>query len=124
MIDIIPPRCLGLVQVSILSAIAEWPDSAYGTKITSYVSKKIGRDLADAQIYVALARLEKYGLLKSRISEFSELPSRKVGRPRKYYDLTETGRRSLADARKYLSIEGEFCNADKQYDIIPGCAVA
>ena len=94
-------RTLGLVQVAILNHIETSPDRAYGSAITDDVSTAIGRDLADAQVYIALRRLQKQGLLCSQLSPSA--PSKGTrGRPRKYYSLTALGKRALEDAGAYI----------------------
>lgn len=93
-------RTLGLVQVAILNQIETSPDRAYGSAITDDVSTATGRHLADAQVYVALRRLEKQGLLCSQLSPSA--PSKGTrGRPRKYYSLSAKGKRALEDADAY-----------------------
>lgn len=93
-------RTLGLVQLAILSFIDRNPDQAYGSAITSAVSLSVGRELADAQVYVALSRMEGQGLVGSRVG--IPMPSKTSrGRPRKYYALTATGRRAMESAGAY-----------------------
>lgn len=95
-------RTLGLVQAAILTVVNRGPKNAYGSAITDEVSKLVGREFADAQIYMALQRLEGHGLLASRIDEIP-VPSRRTrGRPRKYYALTAKGRRALESVGRYV----------------------
>ncbi|WP_413661870.1 PadR family transcriptional regulator [Methylocystis iwaonis] len=101
-------RLPGLIQLAILRVIAMTPLNAYGTAITSEVSRNIGRDVADGQIYVALSRLEQQGFIQSRV-EMVQMPSeRSRGRPRKYYALTALGRRALECAGALTSTTGPF----------------
>ncbi len=100
-------RALGLVQVAILNVINHHPDRAYGSAITDQVSRVVGRELADAQIYVALRRLEEQGVIRSRVE--NSKPSKKSrGHPRKYYALTATGRRALESAGAYIHSTSPF----------------
>ena len=92
-------RALGLVQVAILRVIDRDPDRAYGAAITEQVASAVGRELADAQVYVALQRLEQHGLIGSQVVPMPSQRSR--GRPRKYYALTASGRRALESAGAY-----------------------
>jgi DNA-binding PadR family transcriptional regulator len=101
-------RALGLVQVAIMNVITSQPLRSYGTAIADQVSKLVGRDLTDAQVYVALHRLEEQGLISSRVDDVP-LPSKKSrGRPRKYYASTAKGRRALESAGAYTSSKGPF----------------
>mgnify|MGYP001815383002 CR=1 FL=1 len=94
-----------------MSAIETEPDAAYGTAITRKVSDMTGRDMADAQVYVALQRLEHQGLLKSVSEDALPKPSKRTrGRPRKFYELTATGKRALAAAGAYVNLDA----ADQQ----------
>jgi DNA-binding PadR family transcriptional regulator len=102
------PRTLGLVQVAIMNVITNQPLRSYGTAIADEVSKLVGRDLADAQIYIALGRLEEQGLISSRVHDVP-VPSKKSrGRPRKYYASTAKGRRALESAGAYTSSSSPF----------------
>lgn len=94
-------RTLGLIQLTILFIIDRHPDRAYGSAITAAVSEKVGRELADAQVYVALSRLEEHGLVDSRIGVIPKPSKSSRGRPRKYYSLTATGRRAMESAGAY-----------------------
>lgn len=97
-----PSRALGLIQVAILSVVSAQPNRAFGSAITDGVSRMIDRELANAQVYVALKRLEERGFVSSRI-ESGLMPSeRKRGRPKVYYALTAQGRRALENAGAYL----------------------
>jgi DNA-binding PadR family transcriptional regulator len=101
-------RALGLVQVAIMNVITNHPLRAYGIAIADQVSKLVGRDLPDAQVYVALRRLEEQGLICSRVDDVP-LPSKKSrGRPRKYYASTAKGRRALESAGAYTLSIGPF----------------
>ena len=94
-------RTLGLVQVAIMNVITNRPERAYGTAIADEVSRDVGRELADAQVYVALRKLEEHGLISSRVDEIP-MPSKKSrGRPRKYYASTAKGQRALESAGAY-----------------------
>jgi DNA-binding PadR family transcriptional regulator len=106
--DSLHTRTLGLVQVAIMNVITSKPDRAYGTAITDEVSRVVGRELADAQVYIALGRLEEHGLISSRVDEIP-MPSKKSrGRPRKYYASTAKGRRALESAGAYTLSRSPF----------------
>ncbi len=86
-------RTLGLVQMAIMSAIENAPAAAYGTAIAKRVSDMTGREVADAQVFVALRRLEMGGLVTDVPEVSQSKPSKRSrGRPRKFYELTATGK--------------------------------
>jgi DNA-binding PadR family transcriptional regulator len=108
-------RALGLVQVAILHVIDRNPERAYGSAITDEVSRGVGRELADGQVYVALRRLEEHGLIRSHV-EFSLPSKRSRGRPRKYYALTATGRRAMENAGAYTFSNSPFMQSTSRGD--------
>jgi DNA-binding PadR family transcriptional regulator len=74
--------------------------SASGTEIRAHIAKQTDTDLEAAKVYVALARLEHQGLVRS--SDEKERPAGRRGRPRRIYKLTASGLRALeAGARLY-----------------------
>ena len=91
---------LGLVQLGILRFIQRHDAEAYGGGIAEGISRLTGDDVSDAQIYVALRRLEVRGLITAADPTGEHNPPSKGrrGRPRKFYSLTESGRRALLDA--------------------------
>lgn len=99
-------RTLGIVQMAIMSAIEVDTKSAYGTAISQKVTDMTGREIADAQVYVALQRLEHQGLVKTLSDSPEPKPSKRTrGRPRKFYELTASGRRALAAAGAYVNLD-------------------
>lgn len=78
----------GVLDICLLALLREQP--VYGYELTERLAE---RDLlvAGGSSYPLLARLEKAGLVESE-SRRSE-----SGPPRKYYSLTDDGRRALAE---------------------------
>jgi DNA-binding PadR family transcriptional regulator len=107
-------RSLGLTQVAILSVITAMPTAAYGTAIADRVSVMVGREVADAQIYVALRRLEDRGLIVSRADAVTMPSQRKRGRPKIYYVLTSEGRRALENAGAYIPSTTPFVPSSEE----------
>ena len=91
-------RTLGLIQVAILSAITAEPSQAFGTAIAGRISQVVDREISDAQVYVALARLQDRGFVSSQIDNLTMPSQRTRGRPKIYYALTAKGRRALENA--------------------------
>ncbi len=78
---------------------------SYGYRILLDVKDLSGGtlDWSEALLYPVLHKLEKDGLIRSRWRTSEEK------RMRKYYFLTESGRRALEDEKKrWLSIHGAF----------------
>lgn len=91
------------MQIAILRAIQSDPARAYGAAITDVVSRATGHDLPDAQVYVALMRLEAQGFVAARIEETPVRSKRTRGRPRKFYAVTASGRDALESAGNYIA---------------------
>jgi PadR family transcriptional regulator PadR len=99
----------GSTKVLILNMLAEKP--TYGYQIAKELKRRSGGYFAfkEGTLYPALHQMEKDGLLRSEWQVVEKGPSRK------YYHLTEAGRKVLADStrewttfsRRLLSILGE-----------------
>jgi len=78
---------------------------SYGYRILQDVMELSGGtiDWSEALLYPVLHKLEKGGLIRSQWKTSGE------NRMRKYYSLTESGRRELEDEKeRWLSIHGAF----------------
>jgi PadR family transcriptional regulator PadR len=82
----------GTVELMLLAVIDEGP--SYGYEITQSVLNRSGGrfDVKEGSLYPALHRLERAKLLQSYWIEHE-------GRRRKYYKLTQAGRKALAARR-------------------------
>lgn len=80
---------LGAAQVKVLEAVAG--GVGYGFDIMDQTG------LASGSVYPALAKLEKTRLVRSRW-EGASVARREKRPPRRYYEVTATGRKALADA--------------------------
>jgi DNA-binding PadR family transcriptional regulator len=78
-----------------MQAIDQSPEAAYGNGIADQVSRMVRASVSDAQIYVALHRLEDRALIESWVDMTPGSSNRPRGRPRKYYRLTAVGRKIL-----------------------------
>ena len=86
---------LGEFEQAVLFSVLRLDAEAYGVAIRDVIEEQTGRTVSSGAIYTTLSRLEDRGLVSS--TSGSTAPG-KMGRPRKYYALTETGARSLMDA--------------------------
>lgn len=80
---------LGTAQLKVLEAIAA--GVGYGFDVMDHTG------LASGSVYPALARLEKSGLVRSRW-EAAGVARREKRPPRRYYEITASGREALAGA--------------------------
>ena len=101
-------RAPGLMQVAILNVIDRYPAKAYGSAITDEVSRLLGREIADGQVYVALRRLEEHGLIISHVDMIPSPSKKSRGHPRKYYALAAPGRRAMESAGAYTFSTSPF----------------
>ena len=83
----------GTVSLVLLAILSRSDDPMYGYEITKKIEKDTGQALSMGQgaLYPVLRSLEKSGLLKSRVEPSISGP------PRRYYDITESGRETLED---------------------------
>lgn len=90
---------LGELEHLILIAIVRLEDEAYGAAIIDAIESHTGREMSHAACYIALQRLEGKGLLSGSEAEVG--PDR-GGRPRRYFALTEEGRRRLQESSRAI----------------------
>jgi PadR family transcriptional regulator PadR len=88
----------GLVELCVMATLGE--QEAYGYQIVERLGGVAGLAITESTIYPLLARLERDALLRVRTA-----PS-PAGPPRRYYRLTDAGRRRLEDmARRWRQIQ-------------------
>ena len=81
-------RMLGEFEYIVLLAISRLGSEAFGARISDFLINQTKRDIALAQTYVSLGRLENKGLVVSRNSE--PKPER-GGRSRRIFELEDLG---------------------------------
>jgi PadR family transcriptional regulator, regulatory protein PadR len=91
---------LGNFELLVLLALIRLGDAAYGVPIAEMLTKSLGRDVAAASVYAALARLAQKDLVTSRMGEST--PER-GGRARRYFRITAAGIREVRAARSALT---------------------
>jgi PadR family transcriptional regulator PadR len=87
-------KSLGEFEQSILFALVQLEDDAYGASIGRTIERRTGRLVSAGAIYTALDRLEARGLVESRVGDPT---GKRGGRRRKHYELTAAGAMSLSD---------------------------
>jgi len=93
--EIAKPDTLGQFEQLVLTAVMTLRDGAYGVPIHSKVSEMAERRINVGSLYVTLDRLQKKGLLSSRLSDAKGEPRR---RPRRFYRLETSGLRALQES--------------------------
>jgi PadR family transcriptional regulator, regulatory protein PadR len=81
----------------LLACLRLGDDEAYAVAITDEISARTGRTLQRAAVYVTLQRLEKKGLVSTRLGE--PRPER-GGKARRLVHVERAGRAAVRDARQ------------------------
>lgn len=87
---------LGSFEQAVLLAIVRLGEEAYGRAILKEAQGRLDRDVAAGAVHATLERLERKGLVSSRLGTGTPVRS---GRSRRYYELTSGGARALNEAR-------------------------
>jgi PadR family transcriptional regulator PadR len=87
---------LGSFEQAVLLAIIRLADKAYGRAILREIETRLEREVAAGAVHATLERLEKKGLVSSRLGSGTPI---RAGRPRRYYRLESPGVSALNDAR-------------------------
>lgn len=93
------PDVLGGFEHRVLLAMMRLGSSAYSVPIVRELEALTGRSVSPAAVYVTLRRLEKRGLLTSRMIPAAEGES---GRARRVFEVTDEAVSILRDARRDL----------------------
>src|SRR5580765_6315056 len=91
---------LGSFEQAVLLAIVRLRDEAYGRAILKDVQARLERDVAAGAVHATLGRLERKGLLSSRLGAGTPI---RGGRARRFYRLEGLGERALNDARAAMN---------------------
>lgn len=104
-------KYLGEFEHVVLLALIRLNDGAYGAAIRQLLHDQIGRDVAIGALYSTLERMEKKGLVISRLGEAT---AERGGRPKRYFTVTATGQKALKRARNAM---------DKMWQGVSVCSV-
>lgn len=80
----------GVLELCVLARLCR--EDSYGYDVSDFISRKI--DISDGTIYPILRKLKSDGLVTTYLSEESGGP------PRKYYKLTDLGKKEYLLARQ------------------------
>ena len=94
-------QTLGDFEQRILFALIRLGDDAYGVTIREEIETRTGRAISAGALYTALSRLEKRGLVASRLGE--PTPER-GGKRKRLYTVQPAGERAVARAYESLRL--------------------
>jgi DNA-binding PadR family transcriptional regulator len=92
-------HALGEFEHHVLLAALRLGDNAYTTSILTELEMRTGREIAAAAVYIALRRLERSGIVRTRLRRAVERNER---RERRYVQVTPAGVRLARQARERL----------------------
>jgi len=72
---------------------------AYSVPLVLELEERTGREVAQPAVFIALRRLEKRGLLTSRLDDHAV---KETGRVRRYFKMTPLGMSRLRESRHAL----------------------
>ncbi len=94
-----PRATLGEFEHQVLLALLQLGGEAYSVPIVLELEERTGREIAQAAVFIVLQRLEKKGLLTSRLDDHAV---QETGRVRRYFKPTGEAMRRLKDSRRAL----------------------
>ncbi len=91
---------LGTLEQLLLLALVRLGDDTYGVPIRDEIETRTGRLVSPGAIYTALDRLERRGLVRSRLGDPT---AERGGKRKRHYRLTARGTSALAQAQSALA---------------------
>lgn len=99
-------------QFAVLRAVPVLGADACGTEILEYLQRASGTEIPSAQVYVALKRLERHGVIEDAPSQ--DRPAGRRGHPRRVFRLTMSGQQSLEAGMRLFGIPSESRGLDEE----------
>jgi len=87
-------RLLSRAEELVLLAVWKLKDDASSIPIREHLTAKTGKDWSFGSVFAPLERLEKKGLLRSTLTEPTNI---RGGRSKRVYRITSFGRQALAE---------------------------
>ncbi|NKB86715.1 MAG: PadR family transcriptional regulator [Acidobacteria bacterium] len=87
---------LGEFEIVILSTLQRLGDAAYGVTIRCAIDERTGRSVSIGAIYATLRRLERKGLVNSRLGEPT---AERGGRAKRFFALEAAGVEAVERSR-------------------------
>ena len=91
---------LGGFELLVLLALIRLGEDAYGVPISEAIEENSGREVALGSVYITLERLERKGLVSSRLGEPT---AERGGRAKTYFRITAKGLREVRQAQRTLT---------------------
>lgn len=88
---------LGEFEHQVLLAILRLGGEAYSVPLVLELEERTGREVSQSSVFIVLQRLEKKGLLSSRMDDSTK---HETGRVRRYFELTPEAMIRLRDSRR------------------------
>jgi PadR family transcriptional regulator, regulatory protein PadR len=88
---------LGEFEEIVILTIAVLHKEAYGVAIKKEIEGRLSRNVSMGAMHTALVRLEDKGYIKSYDGEATE---ERMGRPRKYFQITALGKKAMEYSRE------------------------
>jgi len=92
-------KFLGEFEQMVLLAVLQLSDNAYGASIRQLLHQKVARDVSLGALYATLERMEKKGLVSSKMGEAT---AQRGGRPKRFFTVTGQGQAALKRAREAM----------------------
>ena len=83
-------------EQQVLLAVWQRGEDAYGTTVRDEIEERTGREVSQGAVYTTLIRLEKKGLVRSRMSDPTPV---RGGKAKRYFRITAEGREGVEAAR-------------------------
>ncbi len=93
-------KFLGEFEQMMLLALIILGANAYGAAIRQLLDEQVNRNVAIGAIYSTLDRLEKKGLVKSKLGEATK---ERGGRAKRYFHITASGQEALNKSRNAMN---------------------
>jgi DNA-binding PadR family transcriptional regulator len=91
---------LGEFEQLLLMALLQAKDEAYGVEIRRTIERRAGRTVSPGAIYTALDRLERRGLVTSRLGDPT---AQRGGKRKRFYRLDPAGEKLLRESQRALA---------------------
>lgn len=93
-------KFLGEFEQMTMLALMRLNGQAYGAKIRQLLDEEVNRSVAIGAIYSTLERLEKKGMVSSRLGEAT---AERGGRAKRFFKVTAQGQLALKRARSAMN---------------------
>jgi len=93
------PHLPGDFEQQVLLAVWRLGDSAYGASVRDELETRTGVSVAQGAAHTTLLRLEKKGLLRSRLSDPTPV---RGGKAKRLFSITPAGRDGVRAARRLM----------------------